>query len=56
MLWKEDEKATVVEVLGVKAFDYLVTNSASNENFSMTNESFENLQKKYSDIFERNWK
>ncbi|KAK2373746.1 6-phosphogluconate dehydrogenase family protein [Trifolium repens] len=34
-LWNKDEKNMVVEVLGVNAFDYLVTNSVSNENLLM---------------------
>ncbi|KAK2354304.1 transcription factor MTB1 [Trifolium repens] len=34
-LWNKDEKTMVVEVLGVNAFDYLVTNSVPNENLLM---------------------
>jgi hypothetical protein len=34
-LWNEDEKTMVVEVLGVNAFDYFVTNSVSSENLLM---------------------
>ncbi|KAL5062430.1 hypothetical protein RYX36_024167 [Vicia faba] len=52
-LWNEDEKAMVVEVLGVKAFDYLVTKSVSNENLLMAIGSGENLQNKLSDLVER---
>ncbi|CAK8560667.1 unnamed protein product [Lathyrus sativus] len=52
-LWNEDEKAMVVEVLGVKAFDYLVTKSVSNESLLMAIGSGENLQNKLSDLVER---
>jgi hypothetical protein len=52
-LWNEDEKAMVVEVLGITAFDYLVTNSVSNENLLMAIGNSENLQNKLSDLVER---
>jgi hypothetical protein len=52
-LWNEDEKAMVVEVLGTNAFDYLVTNSVSNENLLMAIGNSENLQNKLSDLVER---
>ncbi|KAK7292815.1 hypothetical protein RJT34_15669 [Clitoria ternatea] len=51
--WNEDEKAMVVEVLGLRAFDYLVSNSVSNENLLMAFGSGENLQNKLSDLVER---
>ncbi|WVZ16483.1 hypothetical protein V8G54_009465 [Vigna mungo] len=52
-VWNEEEKATVVEVLGRGAFDYLVANSVSNENLLMAFGSGENLQNKLSDLVER---
>ncbi|KAH1149616.1 hypothetical protein GYH30_043917 [Glycine max] len=52
-VWNEDEKATVVEVLGREAFDYLVANSVSNENLLMAFGSGENLQNKLSGLVER---
>ncbi|XP_014492520.1 transcription factor bHLH13 [Vigna radiata var. radiata] len=52
-VWNEEEKATVVEVLGRSAFDYLVANSVSNENLLMAFGSGENLQNKLSDLVER---
>ncbi|QCE02560.1 transcription factor MYC2 [Vigna unguiculata] len=52
-VWNEEEKATVVEVLGRGAFDYLVANSVSNENLLMALGSGENLQNKLSDLVER---
>lgn len=52
-VWNEDEKAMVVEVLGVNAFDYLVTNSVSNENLLTAIGSGENLENKLSDLVER---
>ncbi|GAU48849.1 hypothetical protein TSUD_188340 [Trifolium subterraneum] len=49
-LWEEDEKAMVVGVLGVNTFDFLVTNSVSNEKLLMAIENGENLQNKVSDL------
>jgi 2-keto-3-deoxy-L-rhamnonate aldolase RhmA len=47
-LWNKDEKNMVVEVLGVNAFDYLVTNSVSNENLLMVIEKMYTSKKKIS--------
>lgn len=52
-LWNEEEKAMVVEVLGVNALNYLISNSVSNENLLMAIGSGENLQNKLSDLVER---
>ncbi|CAL0307950.1 unnamed protein product [Lupinus luteus] len=51
-LWNDEEKSMVVKVLGTHAFDYLFTNSFSNENLLMTIGSGENLQSKLSDLVE----
>ncbi|KAG4908777.1 hypothetical protein GLYMA_20G003000v4 [Glycine max] len=52
-VWNEEEKATVVEVLGRGAFDYLVANSISNENLLTAVGSGQNLKNKLSDFVER---
>ncbi|KAK7389799.1 hypothetical protein VNO78_25093 [Psophocarpus tetragonolobus] len=52
-VWKEEDKAMVVEVLGHGTFDYLVANSVLNENLLMAFGSDENLQNKLSDLVER---
>ncbi|KHN06316.1 Transcription factor bHLH13 [Glycine soja] len=52
-VWDEEEKATVMEVLGRGAFDYLVANSVSNENLLMAFGCGENMQNKLSDLVER---
>ncbi|KAE8721491.1 Transcription factor bHLH13 [Hibiscus syriacus] len=48
--WNDEDKAMVAAVLGTRAFDYLISNSVSNENLSMTTTSDENLQNKLSDL------
>ncbi|GKU87925.1 hypothetical protein SLEP1_g2252 [Rubroshorea leprosula] len=52
-VWNDEEKAMVAAVLGTKAFDYLMSNSVSNENLLMTIGSDENLQNKLSDLVDR---
>nr|KYP54625.1 Transcription factor bHLH13 [Cajanus cajan] len=52
-VWNEEEKATMVEVLGRGAFDYLAANSVPNENLLMAFGSGENLQNKLADLVER---
>ena len=42
-VWNEEEKATMVKVLGRRAYDYLEANSISNENMLMAFGSGENL-------------
>ncbi|KAK7275376.1 hypothetical protein RIF29_16492 [Crotalaria pallida] len=52
-LWNDEEKAMVAKVIGTNAFDYLFSNSFSNENLLMAIGSGENLQNKLSDLVER---
>ncbi|KAH7519470.1 hypothetical protein FEM48_Zijuj08G0039600 [Ziziphus jujuba var. spinosa] len=52
-VWNDEEKAMVATVLGTRAFDYLISNSVSNENLFMAIGSDENLQNKLSDLVER---
>ncbi|KAK7349420.1 hypothetical protein VNO77_06776 [Canavalia gladiata] len=52
-LWNGEERAMVMEVLGSRAFDYLVASSVSNENLLMAFGNSENLQNKLSDLVER---
>ncbi|XVE73695.1 hypothetical protein DITRI_Ditri11bG0139600 [Diplodiscus trichospermus] len=51
--WNDEDKAMVAAVLGTRAFDYLISNSVSNENLLMTISSDENLQNKLSDLVDR---
>ncbi|XP_061372848.1 transcription factor MTB1-like [Gastrolobium bilobum] len=53
VLWDDDEKAMVSAVLGARAFDFLVTNSVSNESMLMAVGSDEGLQMKLSDLVDR---
>ncbi|XP_010522910.1 PREDICTED: transcription factor bHLH13 [Tarenaya hassleriana] len=55
VVWNEDDKDIVGSLLGKRALDYLLSNSVSNENYSMlmTMESDEILQNKLSDLVER---
>ncbi|GMI66768.1 Jasmonate Associated MYC2 LIKE 2 [Hibiscus trionum] len=52
-VWNDEDKAMVAAVLGTRAFDYLISNSVSNENLLMTITSDENLQNKLSDLVDR---
>ncbi|CAL0318045.1 unnamed protein product [Lupinus luteus] len=52
-LWNDEEKSMVAKALGTQAFDYLFSNSFSNENLLMTIGGGENLQNKLSDLVER---
>ncbi|KDP28477.1 hypothetical protein JCGZ_14248 [Jatropha curcas] len=49
-VWNDEDRAMVAAVLGTKAFNYLVTNTVSNENLLMAIGSDENLQNKLSDL------
>ncbi|KAF5733507.1 hypothetical protein HS088_TW17G01051 [Tripterygium wilfordii] len=51
--WRDDDKDMVAAVLGTRAYDYLISNSVSNDNLLMTLGSDENLQTKLSDLVER---
>ncbi|KAJ8900674.1 hypothetical protein K2173_025451 [Erythroxylum novogranatense] len=51
--WDDEDKAMVSAVLGSQAFDYIVSNSVSNQNLLMAIGSDENLQSKLSDLVER---
>ena len=53
VVWDDDDKATVAAVLGARAFDFLVTNSVSNESLLMAVGSDESLQNKLSDLVDR---
>ncbi|KAK7338069.1 hypothetical protein VNO77_18666 [Canavalia gladiata] len=53
VVWDDEEKAMVAAVLGGRAFEYLVTNSASYESLLMSVGSEEGLQNKLSDLVER---
>nr|AST25599.1 lMYC7 [Hevea brasiliensis] len=48
--WNDEDRAMVAAVLGAKAFNYLISNSVSNENLLMAIGSDENLQNKLSDL------
>nr|QEA69206.1 MYC30 [Hevea brasiliensis] len=50
--WNDEDRAMVAAVLGTKAFNYLISNSVSNENLLMAIGSDENLQNKLSDLVE----
>ncbi|EEF39048.1 transcription factor MTB1 [Ricinus communis] len=51
--WNDEDRAMVATVLGTKAFEYLVSNSVSNESLLMAIGSDENLQNKLSDLVDR---
>ncbi|XP_050237307.1 transcription factor MTB1-like [Mercurialis annua] len=51
--WNDEDRGMVATVLGTKAFDYLISNSISNENLLMAISSDENLQNKLSDLVDR---
>ncbi|WCJ22432.1 basic helix-loop-helix (bHLH) DNA-binding superfamily protein [Euphorbia peplus] len=51
--WSNEDREMVASVLGSKAFDYLISNSVSNENHLIPTASDENLQNKLSDLVER---
>ncbi|KAE9593581.1 hypothetical protein Lal_00036327 [Lupinus albus] len=53
MLWEENEKAMVANVLGQKALNFLISNSVSNEIILMAVGSDECLQNKLSDLVEK---
>ncbi|KAG8663715.1 transcription factor MTB1 [Manihot esculenta] len=48
--WSDEDRGMVAAVLGTKAFNYLISNLASNENLLMAVGSDENLQNKLSDL------
>ncbi|KAJ8748565.1 hypothetical protein K2173_003466 [Erythroxylum novogranatense] len=51
--WEDEDKAMASAVLGPRAFDYIMSNSVSNQNLLMAIGSDENLQSKLSDLVER---
>ncbi|KAJ4827837.1 hypothetical protein Tsubulata_046534 [Turnera subulata] len=51
--WNDEDKAMVAAVLGARAFDYLISNSVSNENLLVAICTDENLQNKLSDLVDR---
>ncbi|KAJ1413763.1 hypothetical protein SESBI_19254 [Sesbania bispinosa] len=53
VLWDDEEKATVAAVLGARAFEFLITNSVSNESVLMAVGSDDSLQNKLSDLVDR---
>ncbi|XP_027350397.1 transcription factor bHLH13-like [Abrus precatorius] len=53
VVWDDEEKAMVAGVLGARAFEFLMTNSVSNESLLMAVGSDEGLQNKLSDLVER---
>ncbi|XP_028770280.1 transcription factor bHLH13-like [Neltuma alba] len=53
VLWNDEEKGMVASVLGNRAFEYLITNPAANDNLLMTVGSDESLQNKLSDLVDR---
>ncbi|XP_065860181.1 transcription factor MTB1-like [Euphorbia lathyris] len=51
--WSDEDRAMVASVLGTKAFDYLISNSVSNDNLLIPIGGDENLQNKLSDLVDR---
>ncbi|CAN1793960.1 Transcription factor MTB1 [Linum perenne] len=51
--WNEEDKAIIAAILGNKAFDHLLSNTASNENLLTTIGNDDNLQNKLSDLVDR---
>ncbi|KAL3622255.1 hypothetical protein CASFOL_033666 [Castilleja foliolosa] len=51
--WNDEDKATAAAILGTKAFDYLISSSASAECSLMAMGNDENLQNKLSDLVEQ---